>query len=224
VFGREFELALLLRALHHEIGCRALGLSVQQLQWKQQQQQRAVDAGIRVVISHASRDVLKSPCAPLVLLQTLACDSATARDAPFLRITAPNHAEFNYRVLHPCAHASFPWAPDFHSLHHVCCIHLVHQPVSALAAAVACADAHTTIIVEGNYHGGFTMQKPGLCLQGQNGAKISSSGSKNIISVTAARCSSLAAAAAWLAAISLTSPALASECSPLVTSWSRAAG
>ena len=43
---REREVLLLLHALGDEIGCFPLGLSLQQLKWNQQQQQRACNAGI----------------------------------------------------------------------------------------------------------------------------------------------------------------------------------
>jgi hypothetical protein len=82
----------------------------------------------------------------------------------------------------------FPWAEAAHALHHVRDIILTQQPAGALCAAVASAEAGTRVVVQGCYRGGFTIHKPGVCVQGQGSATINGDGLKNAVCVSAANC------------------------------------
>ncbi len=187
-FYREREVLLLLRALRDEIDCLPLGLSLRQLNWNQQQQQRARDAGISLVASHASRDILKSPSTPLVLLQVFARSAVVAATAP---ASSPSHtraSDFEYLVVHPSASSCFPWACTPCLLQFVRCISLVHQPPGALAAAVACTEQGTQFVIQGSYRGGFTIRRDGVCLKGEGEAAIHGDGNKNTICISATGC------------------------------------
>ncbi len=194
-FHREREVLLLLRALRGEIGCFPLGLSLRQLNWNQQQQQRARDVGISLVAAHANRDILKSPSTPLVLLQAFAGSVAAAAAAATAPAStdrgSPTHsrvADFEYLVLHPSLNSCFPWACAPCLLQYVRCISLAHQPPGALAAAVACAEQGTQLVIQGSYRGGFTIRRDGVCLKGEGAAAVNGDGNKNAICVSAAGC------------------------------------
>jgi hypothetical protein len=185
--SREREVLLLLRALRDEVDCYPLGLSLHQLKWNQQQQQRARAAGIVIVASHTSRDILKSPSEPLALLQTLA-------PPPPLRapsIGAANAAAiggFEYHVTHPCSSAYFPCCDAPSLLRYVCVVELIDQSPTALAAAVGCLQSGTRVVLQGSYRGGFYLRSAGVCLQGVGTAIIHGDGNKNTICISAANC------------------------------------
>lgn len=191
---REREALLLLRALELEIDCFPLGLSLRQLNWNQQQQQHARAAGVSLVASHASRDILKSPSEPIVLLQTFvhnaATVAATAAAAVPSTLICSHHDDFEYVVFHPSSRPWFPFAPalDPSLLQHVRCISLAHQPPGALAAAVACAHQGTRLVVQGCYRGGFTIRTPGVSLTGEGTAVVDGDGNKNAVCISARDC------------------------------------
>ncbi len=183
---RDHEVLLFLRSLKDEIGCFPLGLSLQQLKWSQQQQQRARAAGIVLVTSHTSRDILKSPSEPLLVIQALAQPPHAVALAPSTP-TTPRDA-FEYLVFHPCAHPCFPWAPPPCLLRYLRTISLAEQHPDALAAAVAAASQGTCIAVRGRYRGGFALRTAGLCVQGLCDALIDGDGCKNTVCISADDC------------------------------------
>jgi hypothetical protein len=186
---REREVLLLLRALQLEIDCFPLGLSLRQLNWNQQQQQHARAAGVSLVASHASRDILKSPSEPIVLLRTFVHHTAaTAAAAVPSAPICSRRDDFEYFVLHPSSHPWFPWAPEPSLLQHVRCISLSHQPLGALAAAVACVQQGTQLVVQGCYRGGFTIRTPGVSLTGEGTAVVDGDGNKNAVCISASDC------------------------------------